>query len=252
MYNIDVQITSNNILINYRVFGHRNKPSMLVLHGWGRSSAEWVPFAKNFSDSHYVIVPDLPGFGNSSFFDKKEGATLQDYTETIEIFINKLCLKDITLLGHSFGGKVAINLSDKRNLVKKLFLIAPSGVEEIGLKASIYINIAKLLKKQKEKIPSFIYNRLFNLMASKDYKNSKKLKKTFKNIVNEKIHNKAKKIQVPTIIIWGEEDKVLPVKYSSTVKKNIKNSLVRIIWGAGHSPHIEDLRQFSKTVKEYL
>lgn len=246
-----MQTVVDNVLINYHIIGKKQRNTILILHGWGRSLQEWIPIARELSKDNKVVLLDLPGFGGSSFF-KKDDAKILDYISLIDNFINKLKLKDIILLGHSFGGKLSVILSVKNKNIKKLILASPSGIEKKNLKVTFSFKIAAFVKKLNFLIPKHLSNFLIGAMSSRDYKTAGELRSTFKNIVKKDVRSEAKNLNIPTIIVWGEKDKELPVYNAQLFRKHILNSTLRIIWGAGHFPHLEKPKQFIQILKEYL
>lgn len=227
-------------LLNFEVVGKAQKKILLILHGWGRSLNEWMPTATAFSDRYKVYILDLPGFGSSPL---PEGFTpdIYWYAELVRQFISKNKLKNITLLGHSFGGRIGIILGSQ-NILDKLILVDAAGVEERSWKTRIKVLIAKIAKL----LPfSSGFVRRF-------YEQHGEMAGVFKKIIKQKLDNDAKKITAPTIIIWGENDKVLAVKWGKKLRNLINGSTLRIVWTAGHSPHQEKSDRFLRILNEYL
>ena len=101
-------------------------------------------------------------------------------------------------------------------------------------------------------LPIFIKHRIGNLIGSADYKTSGELRKIFVKTVNQDLRALLPKIAARTVIIWGDKDRSLPVSQTKIFKKEIKDSKVRIVWGAGHNPHLEKTEQFLSILKEIL
>lgn len=131
--------TINNLKIHYRSQG-QGKP-LLILHGWGRGSQSWQKFLdlakskvnKQQSASLQIIIPDLPGFGQSDY--PPEDWSVGDYAEFVWQFLEKLNIKNFYLLGHSFGGRIAIKIAAELSLqtVQKYPPIT-KGRDRVGLK----------------------------------------------------------------------------------------------------------------------
>ena len=245
-----MQLAINGLLANYEILNSNGKESIIILHGWGRTFKEWVPLAKLLSTRYKLILLDLPGFGNS-FLPKDRELGISDYAFFVETFLEKLRIKDVILLGHSFGGKVGIALASKSRKINKLFLIDTSGVSEKSLKTKIIIKSLKLLKKIFQFSPT-IQDKIGFFLGSEDYKKSGSLRKTFKKVVSENISLSAKRIKVQTVIIWGENDKEVPVSSAKKLYALIPNSWIRIVWGAKHNPHLEDPQKFIGILQDYL
>jgi pimeloyl-ACP methyl ester carboxylesterase len=236
-----MQLVIDGILTHYRVLGLESAPSILILHGWARSSADWLPTAQTLSKKYKVILLDLP---------KKDLDTFAS-AGFVASFIKKLDLKNTLVLGHSFGGKIAIVLAATHpSLVSKLILVSPSGIEKKSPGVLIQNRLGKIAKLLP--MPAPLKSTLRAKLASRDYKSAGVLQKTLVAIVNQNVSQFARKITQPTKIIWGECDKEVPVKWSKVLTGLIKNSEVRIVWKAGHHPHLESPEKFQRILKEVL
>lgn len=141
-------------------------------------------------------------------------------------------MESIFLVGHSFGGRVAIKLAAKYgHLISKIVLCDSAGIiPKRRIKYYFKVSVHKLLLKL-----GFKHNG-----GSKDYKSlSNVMKQTFKNIVNEDLTCLTKKITAPTMIIWGDKDKETPIYMAKMLHKNITNSGLVIFKNCGHFAYIE-------------
>lgn len=245
-----MQTVVNNILTNYEVFGEESANPVLILHGWGQSLTNWTQVANKLSERHRIIILDLPGFGSSSLPSESFG--IKEYSSFVKNFISKIGLKNPVLIGHSLGGKIAMHLSSNVDFITKLILISPSGIGSRPFFINIKIIILKTLKLLFFWSPITLKEKIVKLFASEDYKLSGNLKETFKKIVNQNVEKDTQKITIPTLIVWGENDKELNPKNSKLLKRLIKNSIIRIVWGAGHSPNIEVPDKLSNLLSEYI
>ncbi len=226
------------MLVNYEVVG-KGKP-MLILHGWKSCIADWLPFSDQFKSKYRIILVDLPGFGGSSKPNVDWG--IYEYFEFTKKFIESLGLKKLAVLGHSFGGRVAILLAARTNLVEKLILVDAAGMELKSWKAILF----SLMKPFVSWLPQEVKNRL----GSHDYKEAGEMRKIFVKIVNQPLREELAKITTPTLIVWGEKDTILSLKEAKMLHKGIKNSVLRNVWGAGHWPHTQKPEQFAQILQE--
>lgn len=121
-----MQTVIDNILVSYEILGSKGKNTILILHGWKNSLKNWEEIGKKLSIENKVILLDLPGMGNSSM--PKSAFDTYDYADIINKFIVKLELKKLTLIGHSFGGKIGVIIAAKNPEIKKLILVDISGI----------------------------------------------------------------------------------------------------------------------------
>jgi len=243
-----MQTVIDNILINHEILGQKNANTILILHGWKNSLKNWEGVGKRISVKNKVILVDLPGFGNSSI-PKNQPFDTYDYAETINKFIEKLNLRDITLIGHSFGGKIGTIIASNNPRIKKLILVDNSGITNRSIVTSLKMYLSKITKFF---LPKTLSEKFSNTLSSEDYKNAGNLRESFREIVTQDIRESAKKIKIPTLIIWGENDKDVPLSSAKILKKIIPNSTLRIVWRATHHPHLEKPDKFIEIIEEYI
>ena len=240
-----MQIVVDNILTSYQIFGDKNK-TIVILPGWKRSVNEWIPIARSLSTEFKVVLLDLPGF--SQMVRPKESFGVFEYAEFVKRFLQKVEIEKVILVGHSFGGRLALILASETSLVEKLILVDSAGIEKKGLSANVISKLVPIAKI----LPISIQNRIKNLVGSVDYKEAGEMRDIFVKIVNQDLSHLFKKIQIPTFIIWGERDNVVPVAFAKKFKEKIKGSRLRIVWGAGHEPHLQKPEQFQEILEDVL
>jgi len=251
------EIFLGDLKINYKIAGQG--PAILILHGWGGSSDSWVEVSHLLAKNGFrIIFPDLPGFGKSLTPYSPWG--LEDYSNFILKFTQKLNLEKFFLLGHSFGGRVAIKFAYLHpEKIKCLILCDSAGIKiKPSFKSKIILLIAKIgnaifglnhLKRFKDQMRNLFY--LF--LRNKDYvRASETMKKTMKKILKEDLSREIKEIKLRTLILWGENDKMVPLKYAYFFKENIKDSRLIIFPKVGHSPHLEVPQELAKEIYQFL
>lgn len=244
-----MQIVIENILVHYETFGS-SKKTILILHGWGRSSADWQVVANQLAKNQKIILLDLPGFGNSTIVPNQIWGIFE-YVYLVEKFIQKLKLKNIILMGHSFGGEIALTMvAQNPRALKKLILVDSAGVDRADFLTKVKIKIFKIGKALP--LPASLYETFIRRFGSQTYASAGKLRESFKKIENQDISPLIPRIKIPTLIIWGEKDNILAVKWGQKMHKLLKSSTLRIVWGAGHHPHLEKPDKFLEIVEEFL
>lgn len=244
-----MQTVINNNLIYYEKLGNK-KNNLVILHGWGRSHHDWINIGQRLSSHFTVYLIDLPGHGNSKL---KPGSSLDtyDYANLIYHFLKKIKLSKITLMGQSFGGKISLIIASRHpELINLLLLVDNAGLEKRSITTNFKIILVKILNTLP--VPIKIKNNIKYLLSSRDYKKAGKLSNSFKQIISQNLDKEANKIKVETLIIWGDKDQEVPIKWAKKAKTLIKNSTLRIVYGAGHHPHLEKPDQFLEILSEYL
>jgi len=246
----------DGLKIFYNIDG--NGYPVILLHGWGANSDSLYPLYNYLKNNYYVINLDLPGFGRSDIPLKSLNG--EDYKNIILKFINHLNLKNYTIIGHSFGGRIGIRIAKENPIeLKSLILIDSAGIrEKKKVKQKISESTFKFLKKMvlktiKGKNQEKFLDKLRNIFGSTDYKSQKGvMRETLVKVVNEDLTSYLKDIKTKTLIIWGEKDKELPVKHAYIMNSLIKNSKLVIIKNAGHFPFLDNLIKVLNSIESFL
>ena len=235
-----------NTDINYIDYGN-GENTIVLLHGWGQNIEMMKPVGDRLSKENRIIIVDLPGFGNSS--EPNTIWTIYDYAECINKLLNELNIDNPIMIGHSFGGKIALEYASKYK-TKKLVLFG-SPFKKMILKLSTKTKILKFFKK----VP--VINKLEGFakkhIGSTDYKNaSETMRKILVEHVNLDITEDVKKIKCPTIIIWGTLDKAVDIEIAYELEKLISDSAVITYEGCSHYAYLERLNQTVNIIKNFI
>ena len=242
-----MKVVVDNLILNFEQF-HDGEKNLVILHGWGRALNEWVPIAKSIS-GYTVTLLDLPGFGLSEGAD--EALDTYGYTKLVKEFLRKIEINKCVLVGHSFGGRIAtIIAAENPEMIEKLVLVDSGGIEIKSVKIRAKIVFYKVfLKPIKKLIPKGV-RRLY---GSSDYRVlSGILRQSFIKIVNQDLRYLFSRIKVPVLVLWGSNDRVLPVSYVKIYRSLIMQAGIRIIWEADHRPYITKPKEFLQILKEYI
>lgn len=249
------QIVINNQLISFSSFGNqKNKLTIIFLHGWRSQKEVWNEVINQVIklSSHQVYALDLPGFGRSPV--PKASWTVEDYAKTVKAFIEKLELKNVVLVGHSFGGRVGIKLASQHpKILFKLVLVDSAGFVDESFRKKFFSFLSKIAK------PIFalavfngIKKKIYQTIGAEDYIATPELKNIFLNVVNEDLTEDMKKIHIPTLIIWGEKDKDTPIEFGQKMNSLIPNSELIILPNAGHYSFLDNREEFIKELDNFL
>ena len=230
-----MEIKIQNIDVNYIQYGKGK--DIVLLHGWGQNIEMMRPLGDNFADKFRITILDLPGFGKSS--EPNVAWTITDYSLFLEEFIKTLNIKKPIIMGHSFGGRVAICYS-ARNPIEKLVLFGSPCIR-IQEKLSIKVKVLKKLKSLPGLNSFGEYMKQF--IGSRDYKNASPImRQTLVNVVNEDLSKYAREIEEPTLLIWGENDDEAPVSDARELEKIMIDSALIVLPGT-HYAYLENLEK---------
>jgi len=232
---------------------------ILILHGWGSNSGRWQRVKELLGEKGIeVLALDLPGFGIIPSPLKPWGR--DDYINWILQKVKEKNWEKFNLLGHSFGGGVAVkmatNFSEK---IDKLILCAPAIIKRKSIKTYLFYWLA-FLGRRIFSLPGLkiFYPRaqklVYKLAGARDYYVADGImKETMKKIGKEEdLETILKRIKTPTLILWGKKDDVLPLKDAYRIKEKIKRSQLRVLPGVRHSPHREAPEELSKILVSFL
>ena len=229
---------------------------LLILHGWGSCAKNWTYIKDCLERNGYkVFVPDLPGFGENSKLIKSW--SLDDYVEWVKEFCEKNNLSQVFLLGHSFGGAVAVKFSLKYpERIKKMFLLANSGIRRKSFKKEALKRIAGFLRIFSF-LPfySFIRKVFYKIFISKSdypYAEEKKLRETYLKVIKEDISSCFSQVLVSTVIIWGSKDIIVPIKDAYFINQEIRCSRLIVIPDVGHNLASQTPETLIKKIIEHI
>jgi pimeloyl-ACP methyl ester carboxylesterase len=256
----EIQVDDHNIVY----FEGGKGPTILLLHGYTGSKFNWIKFAPYLTKDYHIVIPDLPGYGESSKIEK-DSYDLSNQILRLNKFVQAIQLNKFHIAGNSMGGlfagTYAVRYPEK---IISVGLFDSSGVKS-PTKSTVF-------KMADEGINLFAINnsddmqRLTSLLYAKPpsvpYPIEKVLLKAY--ISNRQIYEKEgneiypdfnslekdlPKIKAPTLILWGDQDKVIDISSVPVFEKGLKNHKTVIIKDCGHVPIIEKPQE---TATQYI
>jgi len=258
--------------VHYRDEGNMNDSLPLVLiHGTSSSLHTWDSITPGLIKDKRVIRFDLPAFGLTGASPNRDYST-SFYNTFIDSLLTNLHVNHYIIGGNSLGGGIAWNQAVAfPEKVKKLILIDASGYPKRNEKGSIGFKLAatpvigNLLVYLTPK--SLIRKSLENTYADKSLVNDALVTRYFELLLREGNRKatldifkrkmqpnseKIKRIQVPTLIIWGDEDQLIDVSNASLFHKDIKGSQMLVIKHSGHVPMEETPAIVGKAISDFM
>ena len=218
--------------------------TVLILHGWGRFTGSWTSVKDRLEkQGHRVFYPPLPGLDENQPLDKPWA--IDDYVEWVKTYANKNGLDNFFLLGHSFGGRLAIKFAVKYpEKLRGLILVSAAGIRDkkISKIYNLFAKVAKVINKL-SCLPGYKFCRKFFyrfVLRKTDYVTleTQVMKDTFKNVIEQDLTDYLAQIKTPALILWGGKDMTTPLGDGEFMAKMIPGSLLRVIPGAPHMIHI--------------
>jgi pimeloyl-ACP methyl ester carboxylesterase len=229
-----------------------NEQVIVLLHGWGQSSELMSPIFEYFKQNYRVINIDFPGFGHSD--DLKQVWGISDYTEFLHQFLNKLNIANPILIAHSFGARIALMFASKYP-TKQMVLTGAAGIKpKLSLATKSKIRAYKVAKKIVS-IPGLnrFEESIKRYFGSEDYRNTSGFKRhSFVKIVNEDLKPILPKINVPTLLIWGEQDEATPLWMGKMMEKLIPDAGLVIFEDDDHYAYFHQIKRFNHIVEVFI
>ncbi len=209
-------------------------PPIVLIHGGASDSRDWVSTMAALSNRYSLYAPDLIGFGQSN--RNRDGYYLSDFTEFIMGFLDRLGLEKPVLVGHSFGGRLCVDIALRHpEMVRKLVLVDSSGLGKVSTFGNIVFTgfwaIRKLLRRP-QPYPQFL--------TRPDEGNPW--------LCIDELPD----IRTPTLIIWKRLDPYLPLAIARRAGALIAGSRLAILPGYGHAPHEQNKKAFIHLLLDFL
>lgn len=246
--------------------GKKGNPPLVLIHGLGDlASGVWRPLLPKLAERYRVVTFDLPGFGRS----QKQNALYSpgNYARFVKWVVDEFVGGPPILVGHSLGGAIALRYAGTYpNALSRLVLIDTAGVlerriytkEMLGVLAEEYtipFDVDSLLGKMAGGLPNPLFD--LDLMLDNETIRERVLggdpeKIAAMALVQEDFSPYLFRVKAPTALIWGESDRVTPLRIGVLLEANLPEARLRIIPGAGHMPMTEQPRQFELVFFEAL
>ncbi len=249
----------------YTEYGNKNKKTLLFLHGFGESKETWRFLVPRLAQDYHLVLLDLKGFGVSPKTEDN-AYSVYDQAEVVASFIKKKNYHNLTLVGRSFGGGVALVLAlmQKDKLLKKrisrLILInamsykqnLPSMLKTLNKPLIGYLGIHLVSNDwmAKEAYKFAFYNNDLISKESVDYASYllslPRAKYVYLQTVEQlipddiaSVQKRYKTIDLKTLILWGKEDVSIRVRNAYRLHRDLRRSYLKIFEKAGHIPNEE-------------
>ncbi|GIW06255.1 MAG: alpha/beta hydrolase [Dehalococcoidia bacterium] len=230
---------------------------LVLLHGWGGDSRSFFPVQQALALHFRTLALDFPGFGRSALPPATWG--VDDFAEHLAGWLDDLGIRRASVVGHSFGGRVAIVLAATQpERVDKLVLVASAGIlPRRTVTYHLKVRTSRLARRllaapPLARVRPALERRLYDALGASDYANAGPLRSTFVRVVNQDLRPLLPRIQAPTLLIWGEKDEATPLTDGEIMAREIPDARLIVYRGAGHFAYLERAEQFAADVRAFL
>lgn len=241
-----VQVDRREVQVSGRRVGYAvagvGEPVVLV-HGLSGSTRWWRPVLPRLADHYRVYLLDLPGFGAMA---RRERFSLSTAASWLSAWLETVGLEQTHLIGHSMGGYVSIMVAATApRSVQNLVLVDAAGVP-VGRSLAGYV--LPLTRATRYMSPGFI-----PVLASDALRAGPlTLLRAARALVREDVRRHLASIIAPTLIIWGGRDTLVPLSAGELLRREIPDSRLVVLEGAGHVPMYDRPDEFSRVVLCFL
>lgn len=215
---------------------------LYILHGWTYELSKWNPLINKLKKAGYKPkILNIPGLTDKT--DKS--LNINDYIDWLYHMLPQNT--PIILLGHSNGGRIALNYALKYpDKISRLILIDSAGIYDDKPISVVKRRFFKFIAKTGQLFTNSIFLKrlLYKLIGEKDYVTATPhMKNTMINLMNSDKNLNLENLRVPTAIIWGGNDRTTPLWMAYKLRHRIRGSTMQIIQKAGHSPQFSHFEQ---------
>ena len=256
-----MEMLAGGVSVHYELAGSGDK-RVVLLHGWGCDTSLMKPVADFLSRDMTVLSIDFPAHGQSGRPPKPWG--VPDFAACTLELLKKLDFLPCSVIAHSFGGRVTIELaSQDAALFERIILTGSAGIkdrpsEESRKRSARYRQLKGLCEKAKAakvfgKLPDILEEKLRQKYGSKDYNAlDSEMRKTFVQVVNHDQTDLLGAIVQPTLLIWGDKDTETPLWMGQLMEKRIPDAGLVVLEGGTHFAYLEQLGRFNVIAHNFL
>lgn len=235
---------------------HGEGPPLLMLHGWGSHLNHFSALIETYKTRYTIYAFDFPGFGETP--EPSQAMSIYDYATLTEAFMDAMHIPNPIILGHSFGGRVALIIGSKRE-IPKMIITGGAGIKPDRSLAYYLKTYSYKVMKVLSKIP--LLHLVFAEMVedyrkkvgSSDYNAaSPMMRQILSKVVSQDLRHHLKSISASTLLIWGELDTATPLKDGELMARDIPEAGLAVIKKGTHYAFLEQTQLFVAIMNKFL
>jgi pimeloyl-ACP methyl ester carboxylesterase len=271
-----MDVPANGLRLSTYLYGPPDATPLLFLHGLGATKVSWLPNLVPLAEKYRLIVPDLPGHGES---DKpRTDYTPRYFARSMRKLLETVGVEKAVVVGNSMGGRVALELAVRSpDRVTALALLAPAVP---GLRVRYLLGFMKVIPSEIAMIPFPVRERLMKFVISQLFVDPSVLTEegrvaaadefiriyrvpearmafldSLRHVITESpkpFWARMRRIRQPSLVVWGEKDRLLPVRLAPKLAGALPNSELVLMPNVGHVPQFEAVDETNRLLLKFL
>ena len=248
--------------VPFRVHTKGEGPAVVFFHGpWG---LRWGPFLDALAGRFSVHAPEHPGTTPGEPDAVRHVDSLWDLVLCYDELLDRLRLQDAMLVGHSFGAMVACEVAAQRpSRVRRLALIDPIGLWRDDAPVTNWMLLAP------QDLPAYVFREADGAPAKALFSipdNADEAARARTNLIwamgstgkfiwpipDKGLRKRMHRIEAPTLLVWGEDDRLVPFVYAEEFARRLPRARVEVVKKAGHAPHLEQPESAAELIQDFL
>lgn len=217
---------------------------IILVHGLSASSRWWVRNVPALAEHYRVYLVDLPGFGMMRNFFYP--FALNEATAWLLAWMEVVGLKQVHLVGHSMGGYICVSVAAQRpEVVRDLVLVCPAGLPGVRTLSGYLVPLLRMISSV---TPSFLPVLFYDALRAGPLM----FLRAARDLLSKDMHDLLASISVPTLLIWGDNDTLVPVAFGDILRQEIANSRLLVLKKAGHVVMYDRWQEFNAAILAFL
>jgi len=256
-------IVTDRGIVHYEAYGQG--PPVVLLHGWLESWDHWRRTMESLASDHRTYALDFWGFGDSGRQDV--GYTVQDYVEMVDQFMERLGIWSASVLGHSMGGTVSLDLALQHPGRVRQVAVVGSPIQGEGLALLLRLAARRPLASMAYGVPGALPLgvRLFSPLLARDWKTWYKMfERDLSRTTLESFHlsiaslcetdltPRLRELRMPMLGIYGQKDRIVDPGQGNILAEKVAQADVRRFGRSGHFPMLDEPERFHQVLRAFL
>ncbi len=243
-----------------------DRPTIIMLHGFSADKDVWIRFAGHFSKDFNIVIPDLAGHGDTGY-DQSWDYSMPAQASRLARIAEKMGIAKMHVIGNSMGGFIAAHFALMYpGLTMSITLVDPAGVtapEMSDMEKMLAMGRNPFVVRDRQEFnsfyamtmnkPPYVPGFVLESISDQYQRRSEQLRHIFSDFREQDLLDSSlQEIAAPTLLLWGEEDRLIHVSSVSVWEAGIQNIQIKTWPGVGHMPMLEIPKETALVYRQFL